>query len=91
VEAARAPPGAAAKPPAAKRGRVRVAGDADKVVLVSRAGRRTTAPATLAPGTYRIEATFEGRGTVQSGEVTVDAGGSHTVTCQRAFMRCDGG
>jgi len=43
---------------------------------------------TVPAGTYDVEATFEGRGTVSAGSITVPAGGRVTIRCQRAFARC---
>lgn len=72
--------------PTVARGRVVVEGDATDVTLLK--GTRRVFPGRVPVGTYTIEATFEGRGTVNAGTVTITDGGTVTLDCQRAFARC---
>jgi len=49
---------------------------------------RYALPADVPPGTYRIEAMFNGRDYDNGGEITVEADGTHTVLCRARMMRC---
>ncbi|MFZ5476540.1 MAG: serine/threonine-protein kinase [Myxococcota bacterium] len=84
---ARAPSKRAAAAPPAGTGRVRVVGD-DVPVWLSGDGGRHVASAPVPAGTFRVEAEFEEGQRVESGKVTVVAGGTVTLRCNRAFRRC---
>lgn len=84
VEAAAAE---AAPPPPRTDARVQVAGDASRVWLQSTSGNFPL-PADVTPGTYQIRAAFDGLEPLVVGELTVAAGESRTVTCQKAMRKC---
>jgi hypothetical protein len=56
-------------------------------MLVS--GSKRYGPGRVPAGSYTIEATFPGRGTLQAGTVRVVAGKTATVSCNAAFARCE--
>jgi len=69
------------------KGRVELAGDAEKVVLVGSPGAFVL-PATVPEGSYTIRATFSGREPMVAGSVAVHRGGTVTVRCSAGFTRC---
>ncbi|MCB9777091.1 MAG: hypothetical protein H6742_00840 [Alphaproteobacteria bacterium] len=72
--------------PAGSGGAVKVSGDADQVLLIGSAGAVVPGPS-VPPGTYAVRAVFSGV-PVDAGNLTVQAGGSATIRCNAAFMRC---
>lgn len=61
-------------------------GGAQAIRFVS--GGKEYAPGRLAPGTYQVKATFEGKGVVVAGTITVLDGQTQTVTCNAGFGSC---
>ncbi|MFZ5476633.1 MAG: protein kinase domain-containing protein [Myxococcota bacterium] len=62
------------------------AGDASAAWLVQGSSRYE--PGEVPPGTYRIEAEFDGAGVVPTGSVTLEPGERVTLRCDVAFQRC---
>lgn len=65
---------------------VGVDGDA-KGVWISASGASHVLPAEVLPGTYTIEAQFDGERMV-AGSVTITEGASATIVCQSTFAKC---
>lgn len=67
-------------------GTIRVTGDAKSVWLQSSAGNFRAG--NLAPGTYKIRVFFDGAEARTVGEVTIAAGETKTLLCQKALSQC---
>jgi hypothetical protein len=67
-------------------GTVKVTGNATAVELLGASGR--FGPGRVPPGEYRVRATFEGKGTVGAGTVTVTSGQAVELYCDAAFAKC---
>lgn len=65
---------------------VKLAGDGEKVVLIS-GGKRITLPGRVRAGTYNVKADF-GSGLTAAGRVTVPSGKTITVHCDGRFALC---
>ena len=83
-----AKPAAEPKPEPARptKGTVWVVGETQEVWLVGESGRHK--PGSVPPGSYTVEATFDGWGTVTAGRVTVEAGQTVTLKCNQRFKNC---
>jgi hypothetical protein len=66
-------------------GTVTVSGEASRVELVGAAG--TFAPGEVPPGTYEVRAAF-GDELVPAGQITVEDGGTVSLTCSSMFLQC---
>ena len=88
-KAAEPKPKAAEAPPpeaAPQTGRVSVTGGVN-VTLTNAAGRRK--PGNVPPGTYTLQAFFDPMNPIDAGTVTVEAGGSYTLSCSKSMMMCN--
>jgi hypothetical protein len=63
-----------------------VQGDASELYLMGAAGRFSAGE--LPPGSYTIQARFEGRGLVEAGHVEIPEGALVTLTCDSGFALC---
>lgn len=77
----------AATVPEPPTGTVNFTGDAKSVVLLGEAGRFQL-PGPVPVGSYKIEAQFPNRGTVQLGQIRVVADAEFTLRCVEAFGNC---
>jgi len=77
---------APATAPAPEPATVTLQGDALEVYLVGDGHRHS--PGSVPPGSYIIEARFEGRGRVEAGRAEISAGSAVTLTCDSGFALC---
>ena len=66
---------------------VALEGNASAAWLIGDSGDRASLPASVSPGTYKIEADF-GAGPVGAGNVTVREGAALTLNCDAFFNQC---
>ena len=75
-----------APPPAPTGTQIRLAGDVAARLVGG--GKVVALPGVAAPGTWRIEARFNGTDWVEGGEVVVRSGQPATVTCRQRMWSC---
>ncbi len=73
-------------PTSGPKGSVLVSGDTRRVRLVR--GGRSWRPGIVAPGTYEVLASFDGRTEVLAGTVQVSAGDRVQLVCRKGLRRC---